>query len=484
MQPNQKRSTSHSSSSLESAKNGTNPYYYSGWQATVANYFKFDVLDTNFRTEILAGITTFMTMAYILVVNPLVLSDAIFLNQPRDLFSELVVATGVSAAIGTFIMAVYANYPFAQAPGMGLNAFFAYTVVLSLGIDWRLALTAVFFEGLIFIGLTLTDIRRKMIAAIPFSLKNALSAGIGLFMAYIGLSGDPSDGGAGIIVADEVTKTAFGSLRESTTLVAIVGFLITAAFVVRQVKGALLWGIFATALLGWITGVTAWPEGLFQVPEFPSHLFGQAIRGAEQINASNLIDLVTVILVFLFVDIFDTLGSLTGVAMKAGFIDDRGELPRVNQALMADAVATTSGAILGTSSVTSYVESAAGVMQGGRTGFASVITAGLFVGSMLFIPLFQAIPFYATMPTLVIVGVLMMANVVHINWQDLGEAIPAFLTIFMIPLTYSIAEGLSVGFIVYPLVKSFQGKGHEVSVATWILAAFFVARFLFMTLRF
>ncbi|MGB3532557.1 MAG: NCS2 family permease [Microcoleaceae cyanobacterium] len=456
----------------------------SSWKSTIARYFNFNQLQTNFRTEILAGITTFMTMAYILVVNPLILSDAIFLNQSGDLFSELVVATGISAAIGTSMMACLAKYPFAQAPGMGLNAFFAYTVVLGLGIDWRLGLSAVFIEGLIFIILTLTDIRRQIIKAIPLSLKNAMAAGIGLFIAYIGLSGNPETGGAGIIIANQVTKTALGSLKEPTTIIAIIGLFITSAFVVRRVKGALLLGILSTALLGWIFNITSWPTGLFEIPPFPKHLFGQAIVGITNLNFNNLLNFIAITFVFLFVDLFDTIGTLTGLGMKVGYINQQGELPRANKALMADAVATSAGAILGTSSVTSYIESASGVSEGGRSGFTALVTAILLCFSIFFIPLIQAIPAYATAPTLVIVGVFMLANIRQINWQDLGEAIPAFLTLFMIPLTYSIAEGLSIGFISYPLIKTFQGKAQEVPKLTWILAGVFILRFVFMTFQF
>jgi AGZA family xanthine/uracil permease-like MFS transporter len=459
-------------------------YSPSGWRGAIAHYFNFNQVQTNFRTEILAGITTFMTMAYILVVNPLILSDAIFLNQSGDLFSELVVATGLSAAMGTLMMALLAKYPFAQAPGMGLNAFFAYTVVLGLGIDWRLALSSVFVEGLIFIILTLTDVRRQIIKAIPLSLKNATAAGIGLFIAYIGLSGNPETGGAGIIVANTVTKTAFGSLKEPTTIIAVVGLFITAALVVRRVKGALLWGILATAVLGWILNITAWPTGLFEIPPFPQHLFGQAFLGITNLNINNFLNFIAITFVFLFVDLFDTIGTLTGLGMKVGYIDENGELPRANKALMADAVATTTGAVLGTSSVTSYIESAAGVSEGGRTGFTAVITALLLCLSIFFIPLIQAIPAYATTPTLVIVGVLMLSNIRQIPWQDLGEAIPAFLTLFMIPLTYSIAEGLAIGFISYPVIKACQGKAQEVPKLTWILAGVFILRFLFMAFQF
>lgn len=425
-----------------------------------------------------------MTMAYILVVNPIILGDAIFLNQAGDLFPELMVATAISAAIGTLVMALVANYPFCLAPGMGINAFFTYSVVLGLGIDWRLALGCVFVEGLIFIALTLTDVRRQIIKAIPDGLKNATGAGIGLFIAYIGLSGDPAVGGAGLIVANPATKTAFGSLMQPTALMAIAGLLITAAFLVRRIKGGLLWGILATAVLGWILGISPAPSGLAQLPPWPKDLVGQGIVGLGNLNGDNFVNFIAALFVFLFVDMFDTVGTLAGVGQRAGYIGADGELPRANQALFSDAVATTAGALLGTSSVTTFVESASGIAEGGRTGFTAVVAGGLFVLSVLFIPVFQAIPAYATAPALVLVGVMMMANVLSIRWNDLSEAIPAFLVIFMIPLTYSIAEGLSIGFITYPLVKAFQGKAKEVSLATWIIAAVFVARFVFMTLRF
>lgn len=455
-----------------------------GLEGKIARFFDFAGNGTNLRTEILAGLTTFMTMAYILVVNPIILGDAIFLNKAGDLFPELMVATALSSAVGTLTMALVSNYPFCLAPGMGMNAFFSYSVVLGLGIDWRLALGCVFVEGLIFIALTLTDIRRHIIKAIPDGLKNATGAGIGLFIAYIGLAGDPAKGGAGLIVANAATKTAFGSLLQPTSLMAIVGLLITAAFLVRRIKGALLWGILGTALLGWGLGITPAPSGLLQIPPLPKDLFGQGVLGLANLNGDNVVNFIAAMFVFLFVDIFDTVGTLAGVGQRAGYIDDQGELPRANQALFADAIATTAGAILGTSSVTTFVESASGIAEGGRTGFTAVVTGGLFVFSILFIPVFQAIPAYATAPALVLVGVMMMANVLSIRWNDFTEAIPAFFVIFMIPLTYSIAEGLSIGFITYPLVKLFQGKGREVPLPTWIIAGVFVARFVFMTLRF
>jgi adenine/guanine/hypoxanthine permease len=456
----------------------------SGWQAAIANYFQFDDYKTNFRTEILAGITTFMTMAYILVVNPLILSDAIFLNEPKDLFTELVVATAVSAAVGTLIMALLAKYPFALAPGMGINAFFAYSVVLGLNINWRLALACVFVEGLVFIALTISDIRRHLITAVPNTIKIATTVGIGIFLAYIGLGGATETGGAGLIVTNEVTKTAFGTFRQPQTVMAVFGIFLTAFFMIQRIKGALLWGILGTAIIGWVFGIAAAPQGIISLPAFPQDIFGVAITGLSRLNASNIIDFIAVLLVFLFVDMFDTIGTLSGVGTQAGYIDENGELPRANKALSADAIATTTGAIFGTSSVTTFVESAAGVAEGGRTGFTAVIVAGLFFVSLIFTPIFEAIPAFATAPALTIVGVLMMMSIVNIQWQDLTEAIPAFLTIFFIPLGFSIAAGLSAGLIAYPVLKTFKGQAREVPLVTWILAAIFVARFVFMTIRF
>ncbi|MEB3295696.1 MAG: NCS2 family permease [Synechococcales bacterium] len=455
-----------------------------GWQAAIARYFQFDSYKTNFRTEILAGVTTFMTMAYILVVHPLIMSDAVFLSQPKDLFRELVMVTGISAAIGTFAMGLFANYPFALAPGMGMNAFFAYSVVLGLKIDWRTALAAVLIEGLIFVGLTVTDIRRHLVTAVPNSIKAATTVGIGMILAYIGLGSAVKIGGAGLIVSDAVTKTAFGSFREPATLLATFGLLLSAMFIIRRVRGALLWGIAGTAILGWIFGVAAAPKGFMEIPAFPSHLFGQAITGLSGINGNNWIDFIAVMLVFLFVDMFDTIGTLAGVGTQAGYIDENGELPRANNALMADAIATTAGAVLGTSTVTTFAESAAGVSEGGRTGFTAIVTSLMFLLALLFVPIFEAIPAFATAPALMIVGVLMMSSIKSIEWDDLTEAIPAFATLFFIPLGFSIAAGLSAGLILYPFAKVVKGRAQEVPLVTWILAAIFIARFIFQTLRF
>ena len=462
----------------------SSPPPYSGWQASVAKYFDFEHHQTNFRTEILAGLTTFMTMAYILVVHPLIMSDAVFLQESGDLFRELVVVTGISAAIGTLVMGLYAKYPFVQAPGMGTNAFFAYSVVLGLGIDWRVALAAVLVEGVIFIALTVTDLRRHIITAVPGCIKASTTVGIGMFLAYIGLSGNTEIGGAGLIVANEVTKTAFGSFTEPATLLATFGIFLSVFFIVRRIKGALLWGIGGTAILGWVFGVAEAPTRIAEIPEFPSDLVGQAFVGLGGINSSNIIDFLAVLLVFLFVDMFDTIGTLMGVGTQAGYIDERGELPRANRALSADAIATTAGAIMGTSTVTTFAESAAGVAEGGRTGLTAVVAGLMFIVALLFVPIFEAVPAFATAPALLIVGVLMMSSVLSIRWGDLTEAIPAFVTMFFIPLGFSIAAGLSAGLILYPFTKLAAGRSREIPVITWVLAAIFVFRFAFEALRF
>ena len=444
----------------------------------LAGFFNFAELQTNFRTEVLAGVTTFVTMAYILAVNPGILSEAIFLEESGDLFGELVFATAISAAIATLVMGIYAKYPFALAPGMGINAYFAFSVVLGLGINWRVALAAVFIEGLIFIAMSLSQLRSRIVTAIPDCLKHATAAGIGLFIAYIALTSN-----SGIIVTDESTTTTLGNIGQANTLMAIAGILITSAFMARRIKGALLIGILATALLGWILGIAPWPEGIIGFPALPTHIAGQAFVGLGQVFENNIWNLLAVLFVFLFVDMFDTVGTLTGVGVKAGFVNERGELPKASQAFMADAVGTTVGAALGTSTVATYIESAAGVSEGGRSGFTAVVTAILFALAIFFTPLLSAIPPFATASALLIVGVLMAGSVTEINWDDPAESIPSFLTLLFIPLSFSIAEGLAVGFISYPLLKSFQGKAHEIDLTVWILAAVFLLRFVFLALK-
>ncbi|MBE9168339.1 NCS2 family permease [Pleurocapsales cyanobacterium LEGE 06147] len=440
----------------------------------LALFFQFPQHQTNFRREILAGIATFFTMSYILVVNPDILSKAIFLQQSQDLFGELVIATAISATIASLIMGLYAKYPFVLAPGMGLNAYFAFSVVLGLGIDWRVALAAVFIEGLIFIAITVTGVRTQIVKAIPDCIKRATTAGIGLFLAYIALSG------AGIIIPSETTTTTLGDLTQPTTLVAIAGIIITAAFVARRLIGALLWGILATALLGWILAIAPWPETILGLPQWPRDLVGQAFVGLTQAWQTNIWELFGVIFVLFFVDLFDTVGTLTGLGFNAGYIDERGEFPRVERAFLADAVGTVGGAIFGTSTVTTYIESASGIAEGGRSGFTAVFAAILFFLSIFFIPFLAAIPSFATAPALIIVGVLMMASIRGIYWDDPAESIPSFLTILIMPLSYSIADGLAVGIITYPLIKAFQGKIHETQVVLWILAAVFVFKLAFV----
>ncbi len=453
-----------------------------GIAGAIATHFNFAHLQTNLRTEVLAGVTTFVTMAYILVVNPAILSQGIFLEQSGDLFGELVMATAIATALATAIAGWLSNYPFALAPGMGLNAFFSFTVVLKLGIPWPLALSAVLLEGVTFIALTLTNIRSYIIKTIPDGLKRATAAGIGLFIAYIALAGDPENGGAGLIIADPTTKTALGSFDRPETLMATFGILLVAALVARRIKGALLLGILATALLSWILNLVPWPASIVAVPLWPEHLLGQALNGFSQLNLNNLSNVLTAAFVLLFVDLFGTLGTLSGVGMQAGFIQPNGELPNAKQSLLADAIGTTAGSLLGTSTVTTYIESAAGVAEGGKSGFTAVTVAVCFLFSIFFIPLLSAIPSFATAPALLMVGVLMLGNISGIRWRDPAESIPAFLTLLLIPLSYSIAEGLAVGFITYPLIKTVQGKGHETNPAIWILAAIFVLRFALMGL--
>ena len=438
-----------------------------------ARFFNFQTLRTNWRTETLAGVTTFVTMAYILVVNPSILSNAIFLETPQDLFGELAIATALAAAIATAIMGFYAKLPFGLAPGMGINAYFAFTVVLGIGVSWRAALGAVFIEGLIFILLTVSGLRAKIIAIIPDCIKQATTAGIGLFIAYIALQG------AGLIVPNEATVTGLGNFQSVQSVVVILGIFITAALVARRIVGALLWGIFATAIFAWATGLSPLPEGLLAIPAFPSDLFGQAFTGLGTLWRIPFTETISILFVLLFVDLFDTIGTLAGLGAKAGYVDSNGRFPGVEKAMMADAVGTTAGAILGTSTTTTYIESAAGISEGGRSGFTAVVVAMLFALSTLFIPLMQGIPSFASAPALIIVGSLMASGVRNINWDDPAEAIASFLTILVMPLSYSIAEGLAVGLITYPLIKLFQGKAKEVNGGLWILAALFIARYTF-----
>jgi len=417
---------------------------------------------TTVRTEVLAGITTFMTMAYILAVNPDILS-ATGMNK-----EALFTATAISAIIGTLVMAFVAKLPFALAPGMGLNAFFAFTVVLSMGYSWQFALTAVFLEGIIFIILTIFNIRELIVNAIPINLKHAVSAGIGLFIAFIGLQN------AGIIVNNDKVLVSLGDMSSHTVWVAFFGILITGILLVKKIKGSLLIGILASTILALILGVTAIPHGgLVSLPPSLKPILWQF-----DFSQIFTLDMLIVLFTFLFVDMFDTVGTLVGVTDKAGMLTKDGKVPRVKQALFADAIGTTFGAMLGTSTVTTYVESAAGVAEGGRSGLTSFSTATMFFIALFFAPLFIMIPGAATAPALVMVGLFMLSPITKIDLNNYTESIPAFFTIIMMPLTYSIAEGIVFGMLAYVFIKVFTGKFKDVSLIMYILAVLFILKFI------
>ena len=431
-------------------------------------FFKLEENNTNVKTEVLAGITTFMTMAYILIVNPIILSET-----GMD-FGGIFTATALASLIATLMMALYANYPFALAPGMGLNAFFAFTVVLGpMGKSWEFALTAVLIEGIIFILLSFIKAREAIFESIPLNLKNAVSVGIGLFISFIGLSG------AGIVKAGNGTLVALGELTSGAPLLAIIGIIITGLLLIKNVKGALLIGIVITTIIGIPMGVTILPENFSTIVSMPPSLKDVAFKfvGFDQIFS---FEMLVVVFTFLFVDIFDTVGTLAGVATKANMLDEEGKLPRVGAALMSDAVGTVVGACLGTSTVTTYVESASGVAEGGRTGMTSLVTAAMFGVALFFAPLFTLVPSAATAPALVIVGLFMMSPITKINFNDYTEAIPAFLTIVMMPFAYSIAEGIVFGMVSYVILKAISGKFKDISLVMWILSVLFVLRFIFI----
>ncbi|NLK73313.1 MAG: NCS2 family permease [Clostridiales bacterium] len=425
--------------------------------------FKLSENQTNVRTEVLAGITTFMTMAYILIVNPLILSEA-----GMD-FGAVFTATAVASIIGILIMAFYANLPFAMAPGMGLNAFFAYTVVLGMGYSWQMALTAVLIEGIIFIILTFLNVREAIINAIPMSLKKAVSVGIGLFIALIGLAN------ASVIVPGQGVLVSIGNIKSGDALLALIGLLITGILLAKKVKGALFIGILITTVVGFPLGITKLPESIISLPPSLSPTFLQF--DFTQVFS---LDMLVVIFTFLFVDLFDTVGTLVGVSTKANMIGEDGKLPRAKQALFADAVGTTVGAALGTSTVTTYVESAAGVAEGGRTGLTSFTTGVLFLIALLFSPIFIMIPGAATAPALILVGLFMLSPIKDLGLEDYTEAIPAFLAIIMMPLAYSISEGIVFGILSYVLLKLLTGKGKEVSALMYVVAVLFILKIIFL----
>ncbi len=424
-------------------------------------FFKLTENKTTLRTELLAGLTTFMTMAYILAVNPAILSAT---GMDRN---ALFTATALSALAATLVMALYAKLPFALAPGMGLNAFFAFTVVLGMGHSWQFALTAVFIEGIIFILLTAFNIRELIVNSIPMNMKHAVSAGIGLFIAFIGLQN------AGVIVNNDAVLVGLGSIKTPTVIVALVGVVITGVLLARNVKGALLIGIFASTIIGFPLGVTKMPDSsLLSLPPSLTPIFFKM----EFHNIFTL-DMLVVVFTFLFVDMFDTVGTLVGVSDKAGMLSPEGKVPRAKQALFADAIGTTAGAMLGTSTVTTYVESASGVAEGGRTGLTALAVAGLFFLALFFAPLFLMIPAAATAPVLFLVGLFMMSPILKINLNDFTEAIPAFFTIIMMPLSYSIAEGIVFGMLSYVLLKLLTGKHREVTPVMYVLAVLFLISF-------
>lgn len=433
------------------------------------NYFKLSEKGTNTKTEIIAGITTFITMAYILFVNPDILSKA-GMN-----YDAVFIATCLSAAIGTFIMGFYANLPFAQAPGMGLNAFFTYGVVMGLGYTWQQALAAIFISGILFIILTVTGIREAIVDSIPTSLKYAISGGIGLFIALLGFTN------AGIIVSDPDTFLAFGSFESAPVILAVIGLIITGVLMAKNVKASILIGILVTTIIGIPMGVTNTninTEFAFDLsPTFMQMDFVGLLNLGEAGLIGALTSIVTVVISFSLVDMFDTIGTLIGTATKAGMVDENGRLPDMNKALMADAVATSAGAILGTSTVTTFVESASGVAEGGKTGLTSVTTGILFLCSIFLAPVAGIVPAQATAPALIIVGVLMMGAVKQIDFDDFSEALPAFFTIAIMPFTYSIANGIAAGLIFYPIMKIAKGDAEDVKPTVYILALLFIIKF-------
>tara|TARA_R110001583_G_scaffold14228_4_gene59903 strand:+ start:8296 stop:9591 length:1296 start_codon:yes stop_codon:yes gene_type:complete len=425
-------------------------------------YFNITGQGSTLKTEIIAGITTFMTMAYILAVNPDILS-ATGMDK-----GAVFTATALSAIVATLFMALVAKLPFALAPGMGLNAFFAFTVVLGMGYSWQFALTAVFIEGIIFLLLTAFNIRELIVNSIPLNLKHAVSGGIGLFIAFIGLKN------AGVIVDNPATLVSLGSMKDPAVIVGLVGIIITGVLLARKMKGALLIGILASTVLAVILGVAQLPEGykFISIPPSIEPVF-------FKFDFSNVfsLDMAVVLFTFLFVDMFDTVGTLVGVASKADMLDKEGRVPRVKQALFADAIGTFFGAIFGTSTVTTYVESAAGVAEGGKTGMTALSTAAMFAIALLFAPIFIMIPGAATAPALVIVGLFMLSPIFKIDLNDYTESIPAFLTIIMMPLTFSIAEGIVFGMSSYVLLKLLTGRYKEVKPIMIVIVILFMIKF-------
>ena len=450
----------------------------------LTKFFGFDASKMSIRKEVMGGITTFLTMAYILAVNPNILSAAGMDSK------AVLIATALASFIATALMAVLANYPFALAPGMGLNAYFAYTVVLTMGYSWQLALMAVFVEGIIFIALSLTNVREGIFNAIPMTLKSVVSVGIGLFVAFVGLQN------AKLIVNSDSTLVTYQHFKGATfhsvgvgAILALLGVVITAILLVKKVKGGILYGILITWVLGILCELTGIyipnPDaGMYSVipTSFISFdfsalgkTFGQVFK--TDFSGVGILNFFAVMFSFLFVDLFDTLGTLIGVASKADMLDEDGKLPHIKGALMADSIATCAGAVLGTSTTTTFVESASGVTEGGRTGLTSMATAALFFIAMFLAPVAQLIPTYACAAALIYVGVLMMSNVRSIDWDDPASAVPGFMTVAFMPLTYNISYGIAFGLISYVFIKIFTGKIKEVNAGTWVITILFALMF-------
>ncbi|MDD1792661.1 NCS2 family permease [Enterovibrio makurazakiensis] len=421
--------------------------------------FKLKEQGTDIRTEVIAGVTTFLTMAYIIFVNPAILSET---GMDRG---AVFVATCLAAAIGCFVMGLVANYPVAQAPGMGLNAFFTYTVVFQMGYSWQVALGAVFLSGLCFIALSLFKVRELIIHSIPLSLRTGISAGIGMFLALIALQN------SGIVVAHPATLVSMGDLSSFAPAMAALGFFLTIGLVNRGIKGAVMIAILIVTAIAVGTGNVQY-GGIMSAPPSLAPTFMQMdLSGAFDVA------MISVVFAFLFVDLFDTAGTLVGVAQKADLMDKDGKLPRLNRALLADSTATTVGAVLGTSNTTSYIESVSGVAAGGRTGLTAVVVGGMFLLALFFAPLAGMVPAYATAGALFYVAILMMSGLVSVNWRDLTEAAPVVVVCLLMPLTYSIAHGIGLGFISYCAIKAFSGKGRDVPISIWVLAALFLLKF-------
>jgi adenine/guanine/hypoxanthine permease len=427
----------------------------------IDRYFKLSENQTSARQEMLGGLTTFVTMSYIIVVNPQILGRA---GMPVE---GVVFATCISAAVATLVMGLYANYPIALAPGMSLNAYFTYSVCIAMNVPWRTALAVVFFSGSLFLVLTLTRVREQIVNGIPDCLKHSTAAGIGMFIAFVGMRN------AKLVVANAATFVGLGTFSDKAVQTACLGLVLMLVLVSRRFPGGILIGILGTSLLGILRGITKWPAAIFALPHPSSTLLQLDFRGASHLG------LLEILFAFLFVDLFDNVGTLVGVCEQGGFIKD-GKIPRVGRVLLADAMGTIVGSLTGTSTVTSYIESSAGVAAGARTGLSNLAVAALFLLATFCSPLATAIPDYASAPALILVGVLMTQSIAQVQWRDFSEAVPAFITMLVTPLAFSIATGLSLGLISYTVVKVAAGKFREVNALIWILTVLFVLRYIYL----